>query len=74
MQRGGPGRDGCRAPGAHKCSERAFEVGDFFAKDKAGVVDDTLDGRIDFSLDAGVLRFEVNERNLNNAVSFLQQA
>lgn len=73
-QRGGPGGYCSRAPGSYKCCERVLEVGDFSTKDEAGVVDGTLNGRIDLRLDAGVLCFEVDERYVNNSISFAGDA
>jgi hypothetical protein len=69
VQRCGPGGYCCCAAGSHECCERVLEVGDFFTKDEAGVVDGTLNGPINLRLDAEVLCFEVDERYLNNSIS-----
>ena len=57
QQRPGPGRNAHRIFGSGGRRERFFKLQNFITQNKAGAVNDALDGRIDLRLDAGILSF-----------------
>jgi hypothetical protein len=70
----GPGGEPNGALRPDKGSECPLKPGYLFTENEARVVEDSLNGRINLGLDAGVLCFEVYQGYLNNSISFAGDA
>ena len=71
QQRSGSGRDSNRVSCSDSSGEALFKARNFLTQNKAGAVNDSLDGRINLRLDGRILSFQINERDLNGSALLL---